>query len=66
MQFLHELLEIAGEVVSKGQHSVRIKDHWRICFVWRDGEAHDVEVTDYHRLSSLTDGPLPKVKGRKP
>jgi toxin HigB-1 len=32
----------------KGQHSVRINDQWRICFVWRDGEAHDVEVTDYH------------------
>ena len=32
----------------KGQHSVRINYQWRICFVWRDGEAHDVEVTDYH------------------
>ncbi len=32
----------------KGQHSIRINDRYRICFVWRDGDAHDVEVTDYH------------------
>jgi proteic killer suppression protein len=32
----------------KGQHSIRINDQWRICFVWRDGEAHDVEFADYH------------------
>jgi proteic killer suppression protein len=31
-----------------GQHSIRINDQWRVCFVWRDGGAHDVEVTDYH------------------
>lgn len=31
-----------------GQHSIRINDHWRICFIWRDGHAHAVEVTDYH------------------
>lgn len=31
-----------------GQHSIRINDQWRICFVWRDGAAHDVEITDYH------------------
>jgi proteic killer suppression protein len=31
-----------------GQHSVRINDQWRICFVWRDGDAYEVEVTDYH------------------
>ena len=30
------------------QHSIRINDQWRICFVWRDGEAHDVEICDYH------------------
>lgn len=30
------------------QHSIRINDRWRICFVWRDGEAWDVEITDYH------------------
>ena len=31
-----------------GQHSVRINDQWRICFRWRDGDAYDVEITDYH------------------
>lgn len=32
----------------KGQHSIRINDQWRICFTWRDGDAHDVEIVDYH------------------
>ena len=32
----------------KGQHSIRINDQWRLCFVWRDGNAHDVEIVDYH------------------
>lgn len=32
----------------KGQHSIRINDQWRVCFVWEDGEAHAVEITDYH------------------
>ena len=31
-----------------GQHSIRINDQWRICFVWRDGDAYDVEIADYH------------------
>ncbi len=31
-----------------GQHSISINDQWRICFVWRDGNAYDVEITDYH------------------
>lgn len=31
-----------------GQHSIRINDHWRICFRWNDGNAHDVEIVDYH------------------
>ena len=31
-----------------GQHSIRVNDQLRVCFVWRDGGAHDVEVTDYH------------------
>lgn len=30
------------------QHSIRINDQWRICFTWREGEVHDVEITDYH------------------
>ncbi len=32
----------------KGQHSIRINDQWRICFVWRDGDAYGVGITDYH------------------
>ena len=31
-----------------GQHSVRINDRWRICFAWRNGDAHEVEIVDYH------------------
>jgi proteic killer suppression protein len=31
-----------------GQYSVRINDQWRICFVWKNGDAHDVEIVDYH------------------
>ncbi|MFK8250556.1 type II toxin-antitoxin system RelE/ParE family toxin [Ancylobacter terrae] len=31
-----------------GQHSIRINDQFRICFVWRDGHATDVEIVDYH------------------
>ena len=31
-----------------GQHSVRINNQWRICFVWRRGQALDVEIVDYH------------------
>jgi len=31
-----------------GQFSVRVNDQWRICFSWLDGEAHDVEIVDYH------------------
>ena len=33
----------------KGQYSIRINDQWRICFVWKDGDAHLVEIVDYHR-----------------
>ena len=31
-----------------GQHSIRINDQWRVCFVWHDGNARDVEIVDYH------------------
>ncbi|HUF40022.1 MAG TPA: type II toxin-antitoxin system RelE/ParE family toxin [Anaerolineales bacterium] len=34
--------------VRSRQHSIRINDQWRICFVWRDGDAFEVEITDYH------------------
>jgi len=31
-----------------GQHSIRINDQWRICFLWKGGDAHEVEICDYH------------------
>lgn len=31
-----------------GQHAIRINDQWRICFIWREGHAHEVEIVDYH------------------
>ncbi len=32
----------------EGQHSIRINDQWQVCFVWQDGDAYEVEITDYH------------------
>jgi proteic killer suppression protein len=32
----------------RGQHSIRINGLWRICFKWKSGNAHDVEIVDYH------------------
>ena len=32
----------------KGQHSIRINDQWRLCFVWEGGDASEVEIVDYH------------------
>jgi len=31
-----------------GQHSIRINRHYRVCFVWRAGDAYQVEIVDYH------------------
>jgi len=31
-----------------GQYSIRVNDQWRVCFSWKDGDAHDVEIVDYH------------------
>jgi len=31
-----------------GQHSIRVNDRWRVCFVWQDGAAENVEIVDYH------------------
>jgi proteic killer suppression protein len=42
----NRLEKLSGERVS--QHSIRINDQWRICFEWRDGDAYDVEIVDYH------------------
>ena len=42
----NRLEALSGDRV--GQHSIRINDQWRVCFVWRDGDAFDVEIVDYH------------------
>jgi proteic killer suppression protein len=42
----NRLEALSGE--RAGQHSIRINDQWRLCFVWRDGDAFDVEIVDYH------------------
>ncbi len=60
LSILHVALELANlsvppgnrlEALSgnrKGQHSIRVNDQWRVCFVWRKGDAYDVEIVDYH------------------
>lgn len=42
----NHLEELKGD--RAGQHSVRINDQWRICFVWDEGDAYQVEIVDYH------------------
>lgn len=42
----NRLEELQGD--RAGQHSIRINDRWRVCFVWREGGPHDVEIVDYH------------------
>jgi proteic killer suppression protein len=42
----NRLEALAGD--RKGQHSIRVNDQWRLCFVWRDGGAEQVEIVDYH------------------
>jgi proteic killer suppression protein len=42
----HRLEALHGD--RRGQYSVRINDHWRICFEWREGAAWNVEIVDYH------------------
>ena len=37
---------LAGD--RKGQHSIRINNQWRVCFVWADDGAHGVQIVDYH------------------
>jgi proteic killer suppression protein len=32
----------------EGRYSIRINDQWRVCFEWREGDAYDVEIVDYH------------------
>lgn len=42
----NRLESLAGD--RRGQHSIRINDQYRICFVWKVGDAEDVEIVDYH------------------
>ena len=42
----NRLEKLSGD--RQGQYSIRINDQWRICFVWQDGNAVDVEIVDYH------------------
>jgi proteic killer suppression protein len=52
--FLSDLLVPPGNHLEalkgnrKGQYSIRINDQWRICFVWQDHDAYNVEIIDYH------------------
>lgn len=51
---LEDLLVPPGNRLEKlkgdreGQHSIRINDQYRICFIWRQGDTYDVEIVDYH------------------
>jgi proteic killer suppression protein len=42
----NRLEKLSGD--RKGQHSIRINDQWRICFHWKNGDALNVEIVDYH------------------
>jgi proteic killer suppression protein len=42
----NRLEKLAGD--RAGQYSIRINDQWRVCFEWRDRDAFNVEITDYH------------------
>jgi proteic killer suppression protein len=54
MNELEELRSPPGNKLEKlkgerdGQHSIRINKQWRICFEWKDADAFNVEITDYH------------------
>jgi len=42
----NRLEELKGR--RKGQHSIRINDQWRVCFIWKENNSYDVEIVDYH------------------
>ena len=42
----NRLEKLSGD--RQGQHSIRINVQWRICFIWQDGDAYEVEIVDYH------------------
>ena len=51
---LHDLAVLPGNRLEalrgkrSGQHSIRINDQYQVCFEWRRGDAHNVEIVDYH------------------
>ena len=51
---LDDLRAVPGNLLEKltgdrtGQHSIRINDQWRVCFRWKEDDAEDVEIVDYH------------------
>jgi proteic killer suppression protein len=42
----NRLEELKGK--RKGQHSIRINDQWRVCFLWKENNSYEVEIVDYH------------------
>ncbi len=42
----NRLEKLSGD--RSGQYSIRINDQWWVCFEWREGDAHEVEIVDYH------------------
>jgi len=46
MPGVNRLEKLAGD--RAGQYSIRVDARWRVCFRWRDGDAYDVEIADYH------------------
>jgi proteic killer suppression protein len=42
----NRLVKLSGD--RKGEYSIRVNDQWRICFRWRNPDAYDVEIADYH------------------
>jgi proteic killer suppression protein len=52
---LDDLGRIPGNRLEKlkgdraGRYAIRVNDQWRVCFAWRDGDAYEVEIVDYHR-----------------
>ena len=42
----NQLESLSGD--RQDQHSIRVNSQWRICFIWQDGDAYQVEIVDYH------------------
>ncbi len=42
----HRLERLRGD--RRGQYSIRINDQWRVCFVWVESNAMEIEIVDYH------------------